>query len=57
MAGAGELFCFGNNRYGALGVAGHRDEGPPIVAAAPQVTKILFSRSACQCTYVAVFSL
>lgn len=28
---------FGNNRDGSLGVAGHANEGPPIVASAPQV--------------------
>lgn len=28
---------FGNNRDGCLGVAGHANEGPPIVASSPQV--------------------
>lgn len=37
LAGFGELFCFGNNRFGALGLAGNENEGPPVVASAPQV--------------------
>lgn len=44
--GSGELFCFGNNRFGALGVAGHDNEGPPIVASAPQVRIRLLSARA-----------
>ena len=31
---------FGNNRTGALGLAGHANEGPPIVASAPQVSVV-----------------
>ncbi|CAN0044765.1 unnamed protein product, partial [Ectocarpus fasciculatus] len=37
LTSSGELFMFGNNRDGALGVAGHANEGPPIVASAPQL--------------------
>lgn len=31
---------FGNNRAGALGLVGHSNEGPPIVASAPQVPQL-----------------
>ncbi|CAM9161207.1 unnamed protein product [Ectocarpus sp. 12 AP-2014] len=37
LTSSGELFMFGNNRDGALGLAGHANEGPPIVASAPQL--------------------
>ncbi|CAN0066321.1 unnamed protein product [Hapterophycus canaliculatus] len=37
LTSVGELYMFGNNRDGSLGVAGHANEGPPLVASAPQL--------------------
>lgn len=42
LIGAGELYCFGNNRSGALGLAGHDNEGPPIVESTPKVSQLSF---------------
>ncbi|CAM9098845.1 unnamed protein product [Ascophyllum nodosum] len=41
ITSSGELFTFGNNRFGALGLPGHNEEGPPIVASNPQLVSTL----------------
>ncbi|CAM9344978.1 unnamed protein product, partial [Laminaria digitata] len=41
LTSAGELYCFGNNRSGALGLAGHANEGPPIVESTPKLVSSL----------------
>eukprot|EP00904_Undaria_pinnatifida_P009351 jgi/Undpi1/5546/HiC_scaffold_2.g00823.m1 len=41
LTSTGELFCFGNNRSGALGLPGHDNEGPPIVESTPKLVSSL----------------